>query len=262
MIYLSQNADNFLVGWILGPIDLGLYVIAYRVLVVFTEVLSLTINQVALPLFSRYQDNPPRLHGAFYRAAELSVAVGWPAFAGLALVANQLIPAVFGQKWASSGPVMSGLAVAGFVQVATTFTQNLVIAIGRVDKEFRWNLFSTIIQVAGFGIAAPLGITAVAVALGVTTAVLWPIRIWQVSRWTGFDPLTYVRRLAGPAAATATMSLAVLAIKLLLRHLPLEEALPAEIVFGIVVYVAALVLLARGTFTGLIESLRLLRGSG
>ena len=259
MVYLSQNMDNFLIGWILGPVKLGIYVIAYRVLTVFTEVLGLTINQVALPMFARYQHDPERLHEAFYAAVELSATVGWPVFAGLALLASPLLPLIFGVKWAASAPVMVGLSIAGLVQVASIFTQNLVIATGNVGREFRWNLLATTVEVAGFAVAAPFGIVAVAFSLAATTALLWPIRIWQVARWTGFSSRSYARHLGGPAAATGLMCGAVLISKLALRDVDSAYSVWIEIAIGTAAYVAVLPLVAPGSVRSLLRSLRLMR---
>jgi PST family polysaccharide transporter len=257
LFYLSQNADNFLIGWILGPIALGYYVIAYRVLFVFIELVTLAINQVALPTFSRFQNDRERLHETFYSAITLGATAGWPLFAGLALVADRLIPFVFGAKWAHSVPVMEALAITGAIQVVVVFTQNLTIAIGQVRNEFRWNLVATVVQVATFAATAHLGITAVALGLGGANMVLWPIRVLMVARLSGISPAEYARRLVGPALATAIMAGVVFAVGRAVTGAPDGLALLADVVAGAIAYLAALPLVARDAFAKIRAAARL-----
>jgi polysaccharide transporter, PST family len=254
---LSQNADNFLIGWILGPIALGFYVIAYRVLFVLTELVTQAVNQVALPTFSRFQDDRDRLHDAFYSAVTVGATAGWPVFAGLALVADRLIPFLFGDKWHASVPVMEALAATGAIQVVTVFTQNLAIATGHVRSEFRWSLFTTGVQLAAFAVTAHLGIVAVALGLGIANLVLWPMRVVRVALLTGISPLGYARRLVGPALATALMAAVVFAIQRALASAADGPALLAEVAAGVLTYALVLPLVARDAFAKLRNSMAL-----
>lgn len=259
LLYLNQNVDNFLIGWILGPVALGFYVIGYRVLIVFNELIAMTISQVGLPAFSRLQNDRARLHDAFLGAIGLAATAGWPLFAGLALLADQVIPFVFGAKWRSSAPIMEALALAGLVQVVSFLTQNLVIAVGRVRNEFRWNLFSTLVQIGGFALTAHWGVMAVAISLTVTTAVLWPIRVWRVSRWSGLSLRRYALALRGPALATVLMVLAVAVVRRVLPPMPLALALLVEVLAGVVAYGVAVPFVAPDAFRRAVTSVRLLR---
>jgi O-antigen/teichoic acid export membrane protein len=262
LFYLSQNADNFLVGWILGPLALGFYVIAYRVLFVFTELVTMAVNQVALPMFSRYQNDRARLHDSFYSAVALGATGGWPVFAGLALVADQLIPFVFGAKWERSVPVMEALAGTGAVLAVTIFASNFVVAVGQVRNEFRWSVFATAAQVAVFAATAHLGIKAVAIGLTITTFALWPLRVGLIARLTGISPVTYSRQLVGPLLATAAMALVVIGVKQLMDGQAAAAALAVEITAGVLAYAAALPLLAPSAFRRILAALRLLTGGG
>ncbi len=251
LFYLSQNADNFLIAAVLGPVKLGLYVIAYRVLFVMIELVTLAINQVALPTFARFQNDRERLHETFYSAVTLGATAGWPVFAGLALVADRLIPFLFGDKWDGSVPVMEALAISGAVQVVIVFTQNLTIAIGHVRNEFRWNVFATTVQVGAFAVTAHLGIVAVALGLGAANLVLWPIRVAMVARLTGISAGEYARRLLGPLLATAVMAAVVFGVERAVTDAPDGLALLAEVAAGVTAYLAALPLVAKDAFAKL-----------
>lgn len=258
-LFLTQNLDNFLIGWVLGPVALGLYVVGYRVLIVFNELVTMTISQVALPTFARYQSDSERLRETFYGSISLGATAGWPVFAGLALLADQLVPFLFGDKWNGSVPVMRALALAGAVQVATIFMQNLVVAVGETRNEFRWNAGVTAAQIVGFAVTAHLGIVAVALSLGIVSAVLWPMRILQVARLTGISPRRYGAQLVGPALATALMAGAVIALRTALPTLPLGVSLAIEVLEGALMYLGLLPFVAPGAWARVFSALVLLR---
>ena len=71
--YFSANSDKFLVAWSLGPIPLGLYSLAFRVLQVVYQFFG-QVGRVILPTFSRLQDDQERLVSVFLRVSQ-SVAL-------------------------------------------------------------------------------------------------------------------------------------------------------------------------------------------
>ena len=165
LVYLAQNVDNLLVVIVLGPVALGYYVIAYRIFVVATEVLVLTVNRVSLTTFSRFQRDSNALNSAFLSATAITAYITLPCFASLALLAHPLITIVFGAKWAPSVAVLQALTVAGVVQGQMNFTDNYTIAVGRIKNQLAWLSGVVAAQVIAFGISVNFGIVAVAASL-------------------------------------------------------------------------------------------------
>jgi PST family polysaccharide transporter len=66
--FVLLNTDYALIGRWLGPVSLGIYVVAFNVASWATTLLSSMINGVAMPAFARAAGDPPRaqryLHGA------------------------------------------------------------------------------------------------------------------------------------------------------------------------------------------------------
>lgn len=259
--YATMNVDNLLVGLVLGPVALGLYVIAYRVLVVVNELIVLTIDHVALAAFSRLREDPVAMNGAFTRATWTTAAVGFPVYAGLALLASPLIELVFGAKWTGSAPVLQALTLAGIMQCLSAFTHTYAVALGRVDSELRWTAGLTAAQVVAFAVAVQSGITAVALALGIVLVVAWPLRLGMLRRWGGLDVRVLLARLPRLALATAAMALAIVAVIDLSpagRH---SALLPLEALVGVVVYALSLRLVAPAMVRELREAVGRLRGA-
>jgi O-antigen/teichoic acid export membrane protein len=245
--YLILNADNFLIGVFLGPIALGYYVVSYRVLIVGNEALVMTVNRVGLATFSRLQTDQPQLERAIYGVASLSAAVALPIYAGLALLAPELIHLLFGPHWAASTPVMQVLCVAGAAQAITAFTHPLIIALGRVRDELRWNLGASGLLVLGFAASVHFGILAVAWSLAVGMTLLVPLRIRFIRPWTGTSLSSYFARSLGPAAATIVM---IGGLLLLRQGLPTQHpilSVASQIAAGTLCYLASLTVLDNKT---------------
>lgn len=254
--YLSLNGDNLLIGVFLGPTSLGYYVVAYRVLIVCNEALITTISRVGLAAFSRLQDAEAELLQATYATAELGAAIAMPIYAGIAVLAPELVSIVFGSKWSAAAPIMRVLCLAGMAQSLTSFTHPLVIAIGRVHEELRWNLVSCGLQISGFAASVHFGTLAVAWSLAASTLIVLPLRLVLLHRWTGTSISTLFRRLLGPLTATVAMIVAVMAS---IRSVPaghVGAATGVGVVTGLVSYGAALALIARRTMASLLRSAR------
>ena len=64
--FLNRRADDFFIGIFLGPAVLGLYNLAYRILLTGTRAINAPLNTVGFSLFSRLHDRRAALHTAFF----------------------------------------------------------------------------------------------------------------------------------------------------------------------------------------------------
>lgn len=258
--FFTRQGDSLLIGTVLGPVALGYYTVATRVLSVMIEVLVGTINQVVTPTFSRLQDDPAATRRAFYGAIRLCQAVALPAFVGVAVLAPELLTVAFGPRWAPSAPVLQALALLGGIQSSTYFDRGVLFAAGRPHIELRLTLAATIGNLVAFALAMPWGIVGIAVALLVRSLVFWPIRLWALHRVAGIEPAPYLRQWARPLLVSALMAAALLALRGLLGPALLAPPVLAAAVFaGGLVYVAALRVFARDVTRELLRAARTLR---
>ena len=259
LVNVGGNADNLLIALVFGPVSLGYYVIAFRVMTVINQVLAQTLLQVVFSTFSRLRSDPDGLNDAFYRSANLVGAVAFPIYAGLAVVAHPLIVAVFGAKWAPSAPVLEALTLAGLVQCQTIFSSQYAIAIGKVHNELRWTALLVAAQLVGFAIAVSFGIVAVALSLGIVLAIAWPIRLLWLRGVGGLSPSRYFRPYPSLVAATVVMAAAVIGAGQLVTDGVSAVQLSVQIAVGIAVYPLALRLFARRDAVAVLEGIGNLR---
>ena len=252
---LVQRSDDFLIGYFLGPTLLGYYTIGYRMLLVIIRLVTGISNAVAFPTFSRLQQNPERMLRAFYKVTQYTSLLAFPVFIGLALVAPELVPAVFGEKWAPSIPVMQVLALIGILQSVLYFNGSVIRASGKPSWEFGIMLLNAICSVIGFLLAVRWGIVTVAVSFVTVGYLLAPVSYAAVSRLIPVDLKTYLRQFAPPLSACLFMIAVIVPLKYLLQEqsLGLYARLSVYVVAGALSYALVLGLTARPLVRQVIE---------
>src|SRR5918994_2556683 len=97
--FVSRNTDRLLIGVFLGPLSLGFYAVAYRILDTSATLLLAAIRRVVFPAFARLQHDVERVRTAYLHMSRVSSAVIVPGYIGLALVAGEAIVVLFRGKW-------------------------------------------------------------------------------------------------------------------------------------------------------------------
>ena len=239
--FLNRRSDDFLIGLVLGSTALGLYTVAYKLLLLMTDVLTRTIEVVAFPVFSRVQGDQARFVRGFYAANRASLAVATPAYLFVAAFAPEVVEVAFGPEWADSAPVLRALAFIGILQASLLFNATLVGAAGRPDLGLLVTAVNGVANVVAFVAVVSHGILAVAVAYVVVGYLLAPLSLWSVRKVLDYDVGTYLGLYVPPLVGSA-----VALVPLLLAEATLEAdvgALPRLAVAGLVapvLYVATM----------------------
>ena len=215
------NLDRVLIGRLLGTWSLGLYNVAYNLATVPNSVLLGALQPAFLTAGAQMSAHPGRLAQAYQQMLATLLVLALPAFTGLALMASDLVMVLYGARWQAAGPVlawlmacMPALAIWG---IATPVLWNS----GRPHHE--WALQLPLIGAGALALwlAAPLGLTAAAMAVGLlglsralvlTAAALHALQL----RWAS---------LAQPALRGLGLSAGVAATVLAIEH-PLASAAP------------------------------------
>ena len=247
LLFFTRRSDDFLIGYYLGPTMLGYYTIGYRLLLVLIRVVTGITYSVALPTFSRIQHEPERMRRAFYKATQYTSLLAFPAFIGLAALAPELVPALFGKQWTPSIPVMQILALIGILQSVLFFNGSVIKANGKPSWSLGIMFLTTICSVIGFLIAVQWGIVAVAISFVISGYLVAPVSYAALHRLINVDIKTYFQQLLAPLSASFLMVLAILGLKYLLdkQQLNLYVELSIYLLGGGLTYLLVILLAAR-----------------
>ncbi|MBW4691602.1 MAG: MOP flippase family protein [Lyngbya sp. HA4199-MV5] len=243
--FFNRRADDFLIGYFLGPVALGYYTVAYRLLLITTQLLISTMQRISMPVFSKIQDDTERLRRAFFKSIQLTNLVAYPAFVCLSVLAPELITLLFGSQWQASIPVMQILGLVGFLQAGFFYNGPMLMALGKPHWNLRYNLFQAVCNVTCFLIAVRWGIVAVAASYVIRSYATSPVNVWLIRKALHFKVADYLRQYATPILASLVMTASILAAKAILQGTIDPRALfGLYLVIGLGGYVATVFVVA------------------
>ena len=241
LYYFHRNADNILIGRYLGTAALGVYVLAYNIMLVpFTRIAG-PVQKVIGPAFARMQDEPHRIADAWVRVVRLVGALSVPSLLGLIVVAPDFVSVVLGDKWSEAVPVIQVLAVVGILQSLQSISTDILQARGRADTVFRFSILFTAAHTLAFVIGLQWGVVGVAAGYAISSLLVEPIYTVLTARCLGVSAWIVVRGLRGVFEASALMVVPVLAARIGLVELgvPAAGRLILCALLGVAVFAAA-----------------------
>jgi O-antigen/teichoic acid export membrane protein len=239
------KCDVFLIGLFLDARLLGYYTIVQRLLITCGLVTQSSVLPIVLPVLSRLQHDRQRFRDAFVTAVRLTQALWLPLAVGLGVVADPLIPLLFGRQWIPSIPLFEIMSLTGFFQLFSYFTAPALVALGKPEQVLRLGLAQFVAILVLFVPAAfAFGIMGVAAAFTAEFLVIIPFHAVALKRLAGVDLGEVIVQCRASIGAGAAMAVAVLLLKAELAVSLSGSALLAVLVAaGAVVYVAVFAVL-------------------
>jgi PST family polysaccharide transporter len=259
--FVYSNADFAVVGAMFGPVVLGYYALAFQMISLPVEKLSANVNQVMFAVFCKVRHDRERIRGWFLRLTVLLTFVALPALAGLALVAEDAIPLLLGDRWQATVIPFQLLCPVGGLMVISMALPPLLNALGRPDINLKVTAACTVLFPIGFVVGGKCGGLA-----GVCAAwlVLYPLvaaSLIQCTRHlTGIGVGDILRVQLPVLTGTAVLTFYVLVVQWGLRDERTGLRLIAAILAGVVSYTVWMLLNARGVLADLGNVWRELRG--
>jgi len=143
---LKEQTDVLVIGKITGQVTVGLYSMAKDLAMLPTSKISNVINTLSSPMMAELQTDVEAMRGAFYRAVRLTSAIALPTSTGVALVADVLVPVMFGPNWEKAVPILRLLCVYAAVRAVDTLLPPVLIARRRQGFLF-WYCLALLITV-------------------------------------------------------------------------------------------------------------------
>ncbi len=260
--YLNRWIDQFLIGSVLGTVQLGLYFNAARLQTLATGLLIGSYSAVSMPALARLQDDMPRFRAAVAKSCRFISLVAFPVFAGLSVMAYDVVEALLGDKWQGSAPVLQLLALVGVIHAIQYVNGAAMMALGRADVRLKLHAILAAINVTAYVIAVKHGIVAVATAY-VVIAYAWAPVETLVNRRLG---ALAVRQVVRAIYAQAIAALVMAAVTWYCRVRMFADLDPAPrlaicVAVGAVVYVTVALVADRRLWSETLDLLRHLRSS-
>jgi O-antigen/teichoic acid export membrane protein len=210
LFYADRNVDNLLIGRFIGASALGLYAVAYNLMLVPLERIAGPLQQVFYPAVARLQSQPERMGLAWIRATRLIGAITTPAMLGVMVTAPDLVRVVLGTRWDGAVPVVQVLAWVGLHQSLARLNSSVLQAADRTELMLRYAIVTVIADVVAFGVGAHWGILGIAVAYAITTTLIAPLYFQLAAASVGLTVFGFLRALSPMLQASALTGLVAL----------------------------------------------------
>ncbi len=247
--FVYSHSDFAVLGLLLGPVVLGYYSLAFQLVSLPVEKLSVNVNQVLFAVFCKLQHDRDRVRSWFLRLAVLLTFPAMPALIGLALVADDALPLLLGERWRAVVLPFQLLCPVGVLMVVVSSLLQMLGALGRPDVSLKYNAACALLFPAGFFV---LGWYQGMVGICVVWLVLYPLlagSLVHLSRHiTGIDLAALARSQRPVLLGVAFMAACVLAVQWALGgDAPAVVRLVAAIGAGVASYTAWMLATARAT---------------
>lgn len=149
LYFIYFSIDLVLLSLLVGERSVGLYNIPVRVLVVAYLLPMVVFNRVLYPRYFEWsQVDRDRLHRTYVLTSKGMLFIGMLAAAGLVLIADPFVPAIFGSSFSESSVLLRILALALPLRYVSGSASAVLATTGRIGQRVRVQAATAALNVA------------------------------------------------------------------------------------------------------------------
>ena len=154
----------FFIGTMYSTADLAFYEQGAKIPGIVETNIDSTINSVLFPLMAAEQDDVGRIKEMIRRSIRTTGFLIWPMMMGMAVLADQLISFVFGEKWLPAGIFMILACFRLTIEPIQTANLQAIKAIGRSDLYLKMEIIKKVFGLVVILVGVRISVLATAVA--------------------------------------------------------------------------------------------------
>jgi len=198
--YLGANVDKVIIGKLLGTDMVGIYNLAWQLVIFPLRKINPVVNKVAFPAFSKLQDDFVTISRFYIFNVKALMLITMPLLAFLHFFSNEIVLVLFGDKWTVTAEIITPLAIVGISKALGNPGGALILARGRADIGFYWNIFYFIFLSSTLFVGliiSPSINDAAYILLGVSISIgtIWHVLISRVGKISYWPIVKYMMQL-------------------------------------------------------------------
>lgn len=252
--YFNLQVDVLLIGKLAGASDLGIYNMVKQLVLQPIGIVNPILTRVTFPVMARIQDQTEKLREIYLKQVNYLSSLNFPVCAAMFVFSADIIQLVFGPKWLSAAAVLRILAAWAAARSVINPVGSLLLAKGRADWSFWWNLAMLFCAPAAIYAGSSGGLAGIAYALLLLqVSLIIPVWYLLVNRLCLAGFAEYHKQIALPALIAAVSGLAAYALTI-----PMPGGAP-RLAVGLAAGLAAAALMNYRFNAGLIRDLSEIR---
>lgn len=258
--YVASTSDQFIIGRVLGSPAMGAYQLAFTLANMPIDKIVSTVNRVMPAIYSAVQTDMAAMRRYLLGSAEIVSLAVFPVAIGLALVAEETVLLLLGDKWIEAIPPLVLLSFYTAVRSVISLTSSTLVSLRETRIAF-WNgiwcllLFPPLFYLGSrwglFGVAAAWLIAHPLASIPIYLRVFKRIEMRRVE---------FVEALWPAISGCIAMAIVVIMTKKFTAGMPLLVQLLIHAGVGAVAYAAVLLIFHRRALARIAKLLKLARG--
>jgi O-antigen/teichoic acid export membrane protein len=198
---LASQLDVLLGAKLLGAQAIGLYGTSKSLCLQVAANINPIVTRVGLPLMARSQKDRELLRTVYLQTTRMTASVNSPVHVAIAVFAPETVHLLLGPQWDGAIPLVRVLALWALVRSTINPVGSLLMACGRADLSFKWNVAWLLVTAPVVWVASHFGVLALALAVAaLIVAALAPSWHFLVRPLCGASLASYAREMAIPMA--------------------------------------------------------------
>jgi O-antigen/teichoic acid export membrane protein len=232
---LFNASDKIVVGKLFDVELLGYYSMAFFLTDLPLARINSMLRPVFLPYFARLRDTPERMKEHFSRFVLAVASAIFPVLLGMAVIADDLVGVVLGEKWLPMVQPLQVLCVVGLMRAYTDNIPHLLLAVGKPLQVLRVRLiYLAVMPLSFLFLARTWGIAGIYLTWLVAFPTISIAVLLVLRKEVGITPRDYAVNLLAPALSSCFMAACTYFASELLRG-----QLPPPVLVGCAVLVGA-----------------------
>lgn len=183
--YFNRDLDILIVGKVFSADILGGYSLAKQLVMRPSQLINPIMVKVAGPALALLQKDINELKSGYLKLINLVATINFPIYVGIIIFAPWIVEILYGSNFNSIVTVVQILSVYMMIRALGNPIGSLVIATGRTDLEFIWNVLTLLVIPLFIFIGSLYGINGVAISLTFSMLLLyypaWRLLVYKLT---------------------------------------------------------------------------------
>ena len=186
--YFNRDLDVLIIGKFFGAELLGGYSLAKQLVFRPAQILNPIFTRVASPILAKLQNDVYALKQYYLKLVNIIVSVNTPIYTVIIVLAPTIVSILYGQGFQEIIILVRVLSIYMIFRAIGNPVGSLVIATGRTDLEFYWNLLTLFIMPTSIIVGAQFSLAAVTYSITIVMILLvvpnWYFLVYKLTKAT------------------------------------------------------------------------------
>ncbi|HAS6198948.1 TPA: oligosaccharide flippase family protein [Vibrio vulnificus] len=160
----SRTIDQIIIGKWLTSYSLGIYTVAYKIMLFPVQRVTSVIAKVLFPTLALQRNNQHEFNRNFYKVTTVVACIVFPAMSFVFFESKYIVRIILGENWTDVGDVLKILAPIGAIQSLLSLTGVIFLITGKTKLGFKLQFVTTLVTVLSFIIGINYGLMGVCYA--------------------------------------------------------------------------------------------------